>query len=180
MDGEKTVCQNRRARHDYHILETFEAGLSLTGAEVKSLREGRGQLADSYAVARDRQLWLINAHISPYSSGGLPAVRRGLPAASPHLSRGGRGQPAEADLSNPRRSRKLLMHKREIIHLERELATKGLTLIPLRVYFKRGRAKVEIALARGKRLYDKREAIKRRDEERAARGQAPRRRGGRR
>jgi SsrA-binding protein len=144
----KVVTTNRRARHDHEILETFEAGLVLLGSEVKSLRDGRANLKDSYAVVRDGELWLVAAHISPYS-----------------FARGGG--------HDPERDRKLLLHRREIERLASKLAEKGLTLIPLRIYFKDGKAKVELGLARGKRLYDKRQALKakeqRREMERALR-----------
>lgn len=142
-DGERSrdVVVNRRARHDYQIEETIEAGLVLSGSEVKSLRAGKGQLKDSYARIKDGEAWLVQAHISEYA----PAARFG---------------------HDPTRPRKLLLHKREIVRLASKLNEKGLTLVPLRIYFKKGRAKVELGLARGKKLYDKRAAIRERDVER--------------
>jgi len=139
MAGEKIICQNRRARHEYFILDSLEAGISLSGTEVKSLRAGKANLQDSYAAVEGREVWLHQAHISPYEQGN-------------------RYNP------DPRRKRKLLLHRREIFRLARQVSEKGLTLIPLRLYFKAGHAKVELGLARGKRLYDKREAIRERDE----------------
>jgi SsrA-binding protein len=136
--GEKVVAVNRRARHDYHVLETFEAGIALRGTEVKSLRAGHMTLKDSYADARDGELYLVGAHISPYEQGSVFN-------------------------HDPERARKLLMHKREILRLIGQVQEKGLTLIPLKVYFKRGKAKVELGLCRGKHRGDKREAIKERE-----------------
>jgi SsrA-binding protein len=137
----KQIATNRRARRDYHLLKTFEAGIALKGTEVKSLRQGSANLNDSYAVVLDGELYLCNAHISPYEYGN-------------------RENP------DPKRRRKLLMHKREIDSLAGQIAQKGLTIVPLRLYFNRGRAKVELALARGKKTHDKRETIKRRIAER--------------
>jgi SsrA-binding protein len=137
-DGEKVIATNRKARHEYSILETFEAGIALKGAEVKSLRQGRASLQESYAALKNGEVWLLDMHISPYEQ-------------------------AADDSYEPTRKRKLLLHKKEIRRLVGKLAEKGLTLIPLRAYFKHGIAKVELALAKGKRAYDKREAIKRRD-----------------
>ena len=139
--GTKAIATNRRARFDYEILETYEAGLLLVGSEVKSLREGKAALSDSYAIVKDGEAWLVNAHISPYS-----------------YARDGGHEPV--------RSRKLLMHKVEIIRLGSTLAEKGLTLIPLRMYFKDGKAKVELGLAKGKRHYDKRETLRRKQADR--------------
>jgi SsrA-binding protein len=135
------VATNRRARFEYEILDTWEAGLVLVGPEVKALRAGKANLSDAYASIRRGQAYLVNAHISPYDKAG-------------------RNNP------DPRRERKLLLHRREIGKLQGQVAEKGLTLVPLNLYFKDGRAKVEIALARGKRRYDKRETIKRREQER--------------
>jgi SsrA-binding protein len=135
------VATNRRALFDYEILEKVEAGLVLLGPEVKSLREGRANLSDSYAVLRRGEAWLVNAHVSPYDKAG-------------------RENP------NPRRERKLLLKKGEIARLDGKVAERGLTLVPLSLYFKNGRAKVELGLARGKRVHDKRESIRRREEER--------------
>lgn len=137
----RDVVVNRRARHDYEIEETIEAGLVLTGSEVKSLRAGKGQLKDSYARVKNGEVWLLQAHISEYA----PAARFG---------------------HDPTRPRKLLLHKREIARLGGKVREKGLTLIPLRIYFKHGRAKVELGLARGKKLYDKRAATRERDAQR--------------
>jgi SsrA-binding protein len=137
----KIVATNRRARFDYEILETHEAGLVLLGPEVKSLRAGKANLSDAYASVRRGEVFLINAHISPYTQAG-------------------RENP------DPRRERKLLLHRAEIARLRGRVAERGLTLVPLRLYFKGGRAKVELGVARGKRRYDKRQAIRRREEER--------------
>jgi SsrA-binding protein len=137
----KVVCQNKKARFDYHILEVIEAGMVLLGTEVKSLRQGRANLKDSYARIRGGELFLMQAHISPYTH-------------------------AYYDNHEPDRARKLLVHKREIKRLTGKTLEKGLTLVPLRIYFKDGKAKVELALARGKRSYDKRESLKRKTEQR--------------
>jgi SsrA-binding protein len=142
--GEKLVASNRRARHDYDILDTVEAGLVLRGAEVKSLREAKVTIADSYARIRDHQAWLVGLHISPYSS------------ASTH------------ELLDPDRDRKLLLHRREIERLEARVERDQLSLVPLRLYFKGGRAKVELALARGRRQVDKRHALAEQDAKREA------------
>ena len=139
--GRKLITQNRRARHDYEILDTVEAGLVLLGPEVKSLREGRANLSDAYAAIRGSEAWLVNAHISPYAQ-------------------------AARENPDPRRERKLLLHRREIARLAGQVSERGLTLVPLSMYFKAGRAKVELGLARGKRSYDKRETIRRREQER--------------
>ena len=135
-EGEKSVCVNRRARHDYFIQESCEAGLVLQGSEVKSLREGKAHLTDSYARILKGEAFLLNAHISPY------------PAANQFNH-------------EPTRTRKLLLHRREILRLGGKVKERGLTLIPLRLYFKNGKAKVELGLARGKKLYDKRETLRR-------------------
>jgi SsrA-binding protein len=141
LDAERVIATNRKARHEYSILETFEAGIALKGAEVKSLRQGRASLQESYAALKNGEVWLLDMHISPYEQ-------------------------AADDSYEPTRKRKLLLHKKEIRRLVGKLAEKGLTLIPLRAYFKHGIAKVELALAKGKRAYDKREAIRRRDMQR--------------
>jgi len=138
----KQICANRKARYDYHILETFEAGLVLVGTEVKSLRQGKANLKDSYGQILEGELWLEGTHISPYD-------------------RGTHGN------HEPERSRKLLVTKRELRRLIAKVRTKGLTLVPLSLYFKNGRVKVEMALAQGKRKYDKRHAIAERDAARA-------------
>ena len=140
-DGEKIIAVNRRARHDYFIEETCEAGLVLTGSEVKSLRAGKANLKDSHARIERGEAWLANAHISEYG----PSAQFG---------------------HEPTRKRKLLLHAREIERLSGKIKEKGLTLIPLRLYFKHGRAKVELGLARGKKLYDKRASIKERETKR--------------
>ncbi len=138
-DGRKIVAQNRKAWHNYHIAERFEAGIALTGTEVKSLRQGRASMGEAYAVERGGEIYLINAHIAEYDAGG-------------------RFNHA------PTRARKLLLKKREIRKLIGSLRRGGMTLVPLSLYFnERGRAKVEIALASGKRKYDKRQAEKERD-----------------
>lgn len=136
--GDKVVTVNRKARHEYHVLETYEAGIALKGTEVKSLRSGKANLQDSFARIESSELILYNMHISPYEQGNRFN-------------------------HEPKRPRKLLMHKREIMRLLGKTQEKGLTLVPLKVYFTRGRAKVELALAKGKKVYDKREAIKARD-----------------
>ncbi len=138
---EKVVCVNRKARHDYFIEETYEAGLVLKGSEVKSLREGKANLKDSYARILRGEAFLLNAHISPYSA-------------------------ANQFNHDPTRSRKLLLHRKEIERLSVKSAERGLTLVPLRLYFKEGKAKVEVAVARGKKLYDKRESLKRKESRR--------------
>ena len=139
FDKQKTVADNRRVRYDYHVEETFEAGLALQGTEVKSLRSGEATIAESYAEVRDGQAWLINANIPEYTHGN-------------RLNH------------EPKRPRKLLLHEREIEKLLGAVERKGMTLVPLSVYFNRtGRAKVELALAKGKQAHDKREAVKDRD-----------------
>jgi SsrA-binding protein len=136
--GQKVIARNRRARHDYHIEDTYEAGLVLTGTEVKSLRAGRASLVDGFAQISDGEVWLHNVHIPEYDQGTW----------TNHA---------------PRRIRKLLLHRKEIDRLQSKTAEQGLTLIPLSLYFKDGNAKVELALARGKRTYDKRQDLARRD-----------------
>jgi SsrA-binding protein len=135
---DRTVATNRRARHDYEILETAEAGLALRGTEVKSLREGQVTFKDSYAAIRNGEAWLLGCHISPYSHG------------------------TDAN-HDPERDRKLLLHRREIGRLAGKVAERGLTLVPLRLYFKSGRAKVELGLARGRKVHDKRSALRERE-----------------
>ena len=138
-DGTKLIASNRRARRDYDVLETIEAGLVLSGSEVKSLRDGHVQLADAYARSRDGELWLEGVHIAPYQF----AVGVGS--------------------HEPDRSRKLLMHRAEIERFDARMAQDRLALVPLRMYFKDGRAKVELALARGRRRSDKRQVLAERD-----------------
>jgi SsrA-binding protein len=135
------IASNRKASFDYEILETFEAGIALLGPEVKSLREGRANLADAYATVRRGEVLLMHLHISPYAQAGR-------------------------DNPDPRRDRRLLLHRAEIRRLTGKVAERGFTLIPLRLYWKDGRAKVELGLARGKRRHDKREAIRRRESDR--------------
>lgn len=139
--AEKTVATNRRARHDYHILATYEAGLVLTGSEIKSIRAGKVSLQEAYAVIENGEAWLVGAHIASYPLAGY----------ADHL---------------PTRRRKLLLHRREIRNLAHEVRAKGVTLVPLRLYLRDGRAKLELAVARGKKQYDKREAIRKREVER--------------
>ncbi len=167
MAAEKTICVNRRARHDYHLLRTLEAGLALTGPEVKSLRAGRANLRDAYGAVEKGEAWLLNAHVTILPNTTAPDV-------GPHLTpRRGRASEVRAQILNPHRPRKLLLHRDEIVRLRAETEQKGMTLIPLRLYFNtQGKAKVELAVARGKRLYDKRQAIRRRDEERARQREA--------
>jgi SsrA-binding protein len=132
MESTKSIVQNRKARHDFFIMSTVEAGIALQGTEVKSLREGRVNLKDSYARTRSGELWLIGVHISPYEKGNI-------------------------NNHDPERDRKLLMHSREIDRLRRNIEEKGMTLVPLSMYFKNGRVKVELGLAKGKHEYDKRD-----------------------
>lgn len=139
--GTRLVCQNKKAYHNYEILETFEAGMVLLGTEVKSLREGRANLKDSYARVKKGEIYLYGLHISPYTH-------------------------ASYDNHEAERVRKLLLHRYEIKRLLGKTQERGFSLIPLKVYFKEGKAKVELALARGKKLYDKRETLKRKQEAR--------------
>jgi SsrA-binding protein len=145
-DEEKNLITNRAAYHEYHILSKYEAGVALQGTEVKSIRAGQVQLKDSYVSVRDGEAWLFNMHISPYAYGNR-------------------------ENHDPVRTRKLLLHRREIERLEVEASTKGMTLIVTRVYLKNGRVKLEIGVARGKKLYDKRETEMRRTIERETRAQ---------
>ncbi len=140
-EGQHVIARNKRARHDYHVLESWEAGIVLTGTEVKSLRAGKANLADSYGIVRDGELYLLNAHISPYEQGNQFN-------------------------HEPTRTRKLLLHKREIRRLIGAVERQGLTLVPLDLHFKKGVAKVTLALARGKKLHDKRADERRREDER--------------
>ena len=137
-DGYKIIARNRRARHDYHILDTAEAGIVLVGTEVKSVRDAKVQVVDSHVEVLHGELWLVNMHIAEYTHGNRYN-------------------------HEPTRRRKLLMHKQEIVRLRRKVEEKGLTIIPLSVYMKRGRVKVEIAVVRGKKMYDKRHAIRDRE-----------------
>lgn len=139
--GEKVVAENRRARHEYHLLDRVEAGLVLSGSEVKSLRQGQAHLRQAYGDVRDGELWLVGAHIAPYEQGSM-------------------------DQHEPDRPRKLLLHRRQIDQLRGQVQEKGLTLVPTKLYFKNGRAKVELAVARGKETRDKRRDIAKRDADR--------------
>jgi SsrA-binding protein len=151
--GRRLVAQNRKARHDYHVEDTWEAGLVLTGTEVKSLRAGRASLVDGYAVIRDGEAWLRGVHIPEYTEGTW-------------------------NNHEPRRERKLLLHRTEIVRLIGKTKESGLTIVPLALYFKDGKAKVEIALARGKRAYDKRQALAEKQGKREAERALGRRRRG--
>ncbi|MEW5868304.1 MAG: SsrA-binding protein SmpB [Chloroflexota bacterium] len=137
----KVVATNRKASHEYFLLERLEAGIALQGSEIKSIRAGQISLAEAYVRVENGEAWLVDAHIAPYEHAG-------------------------AFNHEPRRARKLLLHRKEILHLWEQVRQKGVTVIPLRVYLKEGRAKVEIAVAKGKKLYDKRQAIAKRDMER--------------
>jgi SsrA-binding protein len=141
-EGYKVVSDNRQARYLYEILETYEAGIQLTGTEVKSIRAGKANLQDGYALIRDGEVWLINAHISPYTASG------------------------QYFNHEPRRTRKLLLHREQIRKLIGKVEQQGLTLVPLKMYLKRGWVKVSIALGKGKKVHDKREDIKRRQDQR--------------
>lgn len=144
-DERKVIATNRKARHDYTVIETFEAGIELRGSEVKSLRAAKAQLVDAYASVDAGQLYLRNAHISPYD-------------------------PASYENHDPTRARRLLMHKQEIKRLQGQLDEKGLTLVPLSLYFLRGKVKVQLGLARGKKHYDKRDKLEERRARREVRG----------
>ncbi len=139
--SEKTVTVNRKARHDYHIVRTLEAGLSLRGTEIKSIREGRVSIREAYVRPEDGEVWLVGAHIAHYA-------------------------PAGAANHDPTRRRRLLLHKRQIAELRRDVEAQGVTVVPLRLYLKGGRAKLEIAVGRGKKHYDKRADIAKKDADR--------------
>lgn len=143
---EKVLAANRAAFHNYHISDRYEAGIALTGTEVKSAMEGRVQLKEAYISVRDGEAWLFNAHISPYSHGNR-------------------------ENHDPLRTRKLLLHKREIQRLDEASVMQGMTLVPTQVYLKNGRIKIEVAIARGKKMYDKREAEMRKTVDRETRAQ---------
>ena len=143
MKSDRTFAVNRKARFEYEILDTVEAGVVLVGTEIKAIREGRANLADAYGRPEEGELWLVGAHIAQYSAGG----------------------PNNHD---PTRPRKLLLHKEQIKRLSKQVTEKGLTIVPLRLYLRRHRAKVQLALARGRRQYDKRQAIIEREREREA------------
>ena len=151
-EGQRTVVSNRRARHDYEILERFETGIVLTGAEVKSLRGGRGSLAEAFARVRGNEVWIEGMHIPPYE------------------------QAMDKRTYDPIRPRKLLLHRKEIERLIGKTAERGLSLIPLRVYFAHGLAKMELALGRGKRAFEKRQSIAEREHQREMQREAGRRR----
>ena len=140
-DAIQSVARNKRARHDYHIIESWEAGIVLTGPEVKSLRDGRANLGDAYGVVKDGEVWLLNLHISPYEQASYNNVE-------------------------PTRTRKLLLHRKEIRKLIGAVERQGLTLVPLELYFKDGKAKVALGLGKGKKQHDKREDAKARDADR--------------
>jgi SsrA-binding protein len=142
--GRKIIAQNKKARHDYAIVDTYEAGIALTGTEVKSLRLGRASLVDGFATIDDGEVWLRNVHIPEYEQGSWTN-------------------------HEPRRTRKLLLHRGEILRLIGKTKESGLTLVPLSLYFSSGKVKVELALARGKRSYDKRQDLARRDADREVR-----------
>ncbi len=141
MDNTKTITVNKKAYHDYHIEESYEAGIALTGSEIKSIRLGRVNIKDAYARPEKGELWLYNSHVSAYQVGGFNA-------------------------HEPDRRRKLLMHRNQIAELEQIANQKGLTLVPLRIYIKHGIAKLEIGVGRGKKMFDKRDTIARRETER--------------
>ena len=143
-EARRVIAENRKARHDYHVLDTWECGVALLGSEVKSIREGRANLRDSYARVDKGEVWLLNVHISPYSHRGW-------------------------DTPDEKRPRKLLLHRHEIRKLVGSVAEKGLTLVPLEMYFKQGRVKVLLALAKGKQAHDKRETLRRREIDRETR-----------
>lgn len=143
-EGETLIADNRKAWHDYHVLETFEAGIALLGTEVKGIREGKASLRDSFARVERGEVWLYNVHINPYSHRGYVD-------------------------HDPKRRRKLLLHRQEIRKLIGKTTERGLTLVPLRMYFKKGRVKVAISLVKGKQAHDKRETIRRRELDRETR-----------
>ena len=138
---QQSIARNRRARHEYHILETWEAGIALTGTEVKSLRNGKANITDAFGIVKDGEVYLLNLHISPYEQGNQFN-------------------------HEPTRTRKLLLHRREIRRLIGSVERQGLTLVPLELYFKRGKAKVALALGKGKKEHDKRDDQRKRDDER--------------
>jgi len=140
-DAVETIARNKRARHDYHILETWEAGIVLTGTEVKSMRDGKANLSDSYGIVKDGEVFLLNMHVQPYAHGNQFN-------------------------HEPTRTRKLLLNKREIRKMIGSVERQGLTLVPLELYFKNGKAKVALALGKGKKEHDKREDLRKKDDER--------------
>jgi SsrA-binding protein len=150
-DAQKIIADNRKAHHDYHLLDTFEAGIALLGTEVKSIREGGANLRDSFARIEAGEVWIYNVHISPYRNRGY----------SDH---------------DPKRRRKLLLHRQEIKKLIGKTTERGMTIVPVRMYLKNGRVKVAISLAKGKKAHDKRETIKRRETDRETRAAVKERR----
>jgi SsrA-binding protein len=150
-EAQKIVADNRKAQHDYHFVETFEAGIALLGTEVKSIREGGANLRDSFARIEDGEVWVYNIHINPYRNRGY----------SDH---------------DPKRRRKLLLHRQEIRKLIGRTVERGMTLVPVRLYFKNGRVKMAVSLAKGKKAHDKRETIKRREIDRETRAAVKERR----
>ena len=149
-EGIEVVARNKRARHEYHIIDTWEAGIVLSGTEVKALRDGKANLTDAFGIVKDGEVFLLNAHIAPYEQGTMWN-------------------------HEPTRTRKLLLHKREIRKLIGSVERQGLTLVPLELYFKNGRAKVAMALGKGKKLHDKRDDQRKREDEREmARAMRPR------
>jgi SsrA-binding protein len=150
-DAQKVIADNRKAAHDYHFVETFEAGVALLGTEVKSIREGGANLRDSFARIEDGEVWVYNVHISPYKNRGY----------SDH---------------DPKRRRKLLLHRHEIRKLIGKTVERGMTLVPVRMYLKNGRIKIAVSLAKGKKAHDKRETIKRREADRETRAAVKERR----
>jgi SsrA-binding protein len=144
-DGIKIISKNRKAGHDYHLEDTYQAGIVLTGSEIKSIRANQINLRDGFVQERDGELWLMNVHVTPYEQAGIYGY------------------------TDPVRPRKLLLHKREIARIVDGMRQKGYTVVPTMVFLQRGKAKIEIALAKGKKLYDKREAIAKRDSDREIR-----------
>ena len=140
-DNKKTIANNPKAYHDYFIEDTIECGIALVGTEVKSIRDGKVNLKDSFAMIKNEEIFLHNMHISPYSQGSFSNV-------------------------DPMRTRKLLLHKKEIIKLSNQIAQKGITLVPVSIYFSKNRVKLELAIAKGKKLFDKRQSIAKKDAER--------------
>lgn len=136
--SEKIIATNRKASFNYHLMDRIEAGIVLMGSEVKSLRTSSANISEAYAMIKGKEIWLVNAHINPY-------------------------EPASQLNHKPKRDRKLLLHKRELLKISQKLKERGLTLVPTKLYFKEGRAKLELALAKGKKSFDKRESIKKRD-----------------
>ncbi len=150
MAEHRTLAVNRRARYDYEILDTLEAGIVLLGTEIKAMREGRGNISGAFVKPEDGEMWLVNAHVAQYSAGGI-------------------------DNHDPTRRRKLLLHRQQLVRLTRQVEERGLTIVPLKLYIKRHRAKLELGLARGRKRHDKRRAIIDRERENEARAAIRRR-----